>query len=126
MGILFSGIYAQELIVPPKQQLKAGVAIHDIKCKAEFELIFKATDGSPACVKPTSVEKLIERGWATDQSPPESSEDGVTVGDSITSRDSVLTEFPIKSMMSGETYYAIFAAGITDIRDSVDTRLGFR
>ena len=124
MGILFSGIYAQELIVPPKQQLKAGVAIHDIKCKAEFELVFKATDGSPACVKPTSVEKLIERGWAIDQSLPESSEDGVTVGDSDTSRDSVLTEFPMMSMMSGETYYAIFAAGISDIRDSVDTRLG--
>jgi len=124
MGILFSGIYAQELILPPKQQLKVGVAIHDIKCKAEFELVFKATDGSPACVKPTSVEKLIERGWATDQSPPESSEDGATVGDSVTSRDSVLTKFPMKSMMSGETYYAIFAAGIADIRDSVQTRLG--
>ncbi len=88
MGILFSGIYAQELILPPKQQLKAGVAIHDIKCKAEFELVFKATDGSPACVKPTSVEKLIARGWATDQSPPESSEDDVTVGDGVTLGDS--------------------------------------
>jgi len=89
MGILFSGIYAQELILPPKQQLKAGVAIHDIKCKAEFELVFKATDGSPACVKPTSVEKLIERGWATDQTPPESSEERITTGDSVTVGDGV-------------------------------------
>jgi len=88
MSMLFSGIYAQELILPPKQQLKAGVAINDIQCKAEFELIFKATDGSPACVKPTSVEKLIARGWATDQIPPESSEDGVTVGDGVTLGDS--------------------------------------
>jgi len=34
-------------------------------CKEGQELIFKTTDGSPACVKPTTAEMLIQRGWAT-------------------------------------------------------------
>ena len=34
-------------------------------CKEGLELIFKTTDGSPACVKPITAEILIQRGWAT-------------------------------------------------------------
>ena len=52
-----------EKISSPKQQLKNNVALTDISCKNNMVLIFKATDQSPACVKSTSVEKLIERGW---------------------------------------------------------------
>jgi hypothetical protein len=37
---------------------------HEIVCKPGLELIFKAIDDSPACVKPTSIPKLKERGWA--------------------------------------------------------------
>ena len=33
-------------------------------CKEGFELVFKATNGMPACVFPSSVEKLIAYGWA--------------------------------------------------------------
>jgi len=35
----------------------------DISCKEMFVKIFKY-NGSPACVKPKTAEKLIERGWA--------------------------------------------------------------
>ena len=34
-------------------------------CKEGYRLVFKATNGSPTCVFPDSVEKLIQRGWAT-------------------------------------------------------------
>jgi len=37
--------------------------IQNIMCKHGFEKIFKI-DNSPACVKPESIPKLIERGWA--------------------------------------------------------------
>lgn len=47
----------------PKQQLENGVLPEEIICKDGLELIFKSTDGSPACVKPKTAEKLIERGW---------------------------------------------------------------
>jgi len=46
-------------ILPPLKQVKLGI---EISCKPEIVLITKY-DGSPACVKPESREKLIERGW---------------------------------------------------------------
>ena len=49
----------------PKQQTDVGILPSEVECKNGLELIFKATDGSPACVKPSTAEKLIERGWAS-------------------------------------------------------------
>jgi len=48
---------------PPLKQLKDGIDPRVIHCNDKLVLIQKY-DGSPACVKPSSVEKLIERGWA--------------------------------------------------------------
>lgn len=53
----------------PKEQFSKGIDPHDVKCKENYELVFKNTDFSPACVKSTSVHKLIERGWASDHDP---------------------------------------------------------
>ena len=52
-----------ETISSPKQQLKNNIAPTDISCKIDLVLIFKATDNSPACVKPSTAQKLLERGW---------------------------------------------------------------
>jgi len=51
----------------PKQQTNVGILPSEVQCKEGLKLIFKSTDGSPACVKPRTVEKLIERGWADSQ-----------------------------------------------------------
>ncbi len=47
----------------PRAQIKLGIATNEISCKTGFELILKSSDDSPACVKLSSVDKLIERGW---------------------------------------------------------------
>ncbi len=52
-----------ETISSPKQQLKNNIAPTDISCKIDLVLIFKATNNSPACVKPSTAQKLLERGW---------------------------------------------------------------
>jgi len=49
----------------PKQQTNSGILPSKVECKAGLELIFKSTDGTPACVKPETKTKLIERGWAS-------------------------------------------------------------
>lgn len=49
---------------PPLKQFKSGIAVEDIKCKEGLQLVIKARDGSPACVKPESISKLVDRGWA--------------------------------------------------------------
>lgn len=51
----------------PLKQVSNGVSPENIVCKEELELIFKSSDNSPACVKPETAEKLIERGWLIDE-----------------------------------------------------------
>lgn len=52
--------------LPPLKQVK-DYAIDPglVKCNFGLDLIFKKINGLPACVFPKTVEKLIERGWAT-------------------------------------------------------------
>ena len=47
----------------PLKQIKAGVSINKIQCNDNLQLILKTRDNSPACVKPETAPKLIERGW---------------------------------------------------------------
>jgi len=53
----------KEILMSPLKQQMSGISPRDVICKDEFEKIFKHDD-SVACVKPSTVEKLIERGWA--------------------------------------------------------------
>ena len=48
--------------IPPKKQQGIEIIHGKIFCKQELELIFKY-DNSPACVKPSTAQKLLERGW---------------------------------------------------------------
>ncbi len=51
-------------ILPPLLQFRQGVPLQDIQCKSNFQLVFKSKDGSPACVSPESVFRLVSIGWA--------------------------------------------------------------
>ena len=51
-------------ILPPLKQISEGNIPENVICKDNYELIFKSTDNSPACVKETTAVKLFERGWA--------------------------------------------------------------
>jgi len=50
-------------ILPPLKQVKLGI---EPSCKPDLVLITKY-NGSPACVKPETREKLIERGWSIEE-----------------------------------------------------------
>lgn len=52
------------ILLPPLMQLKSGIDLKDIKCNDGYALIHKKIDFSPACVMPSTAEKLIQRGWA--------------------------------------------------------------
>lgn len=54
-------------VLSPLKQLESGIVPSNVQCKTGLSLIFKAEDGSPACVTPTNAEKLISRGWAKSQ-----------------------------------------------------------
>jgi len=48
----------------PLEQFKSGIAPKDVVCKQDLQLVIKAEDGSPACVKPSDGITLVQRGWA--------------------------------------------------------------
>ena len=49
---------------PPLKQIKDGIEPSKVTCTEGFELVLKQNTGQPACLKPSSVAKLIDRGWA--------------------------------------------------------------
>jgi carboxymethylenebutenolidase len=49
---------------PPLKQTSDGVEPENVTCTEGLELVIKRSNGSPACIKPSSVAKLIERNWA--------------------------------------------------------------
>ena len=51
----------------PLKQFESGVSAKDIQCQSDFSLVLKASDGSPACVHSSTVQILIQRGWAVIQ-----------------------------------------------------------
>jgi len=52
----------EQLELSPRMQTSSGIPADEISCKKGMDLVFKKS-GNPACVKPSSVEKLLERGW---------------------------------------------------------------
>ena len=49
-------------VLSPLKQIKEGVVPENVVCKEGLGLVFKL-NGQPACVKTTSIEKLIAWGW---------------------------------------------------------------
>lgn len=65
--LLSSQIYNVDAIAyfpPPLKQIQQGTEPSKVTCTEGLELVLKFSNGQPACIKPSSVEKLIQRGWA--------------------------------------------------------------
>jgi len=54
----------EEPMLSPLKQMNSGVNSENVICKAGLELIIKNSNGSAACVSPSTATALIERGWA--------------------------------------------------------------
>src|SRR5574337_1919105 len=52
-----------QTVSSPLEQLGFGILPKDIQCKQGLDLIIKMHDNMPACVKPQTVQKLVDRGW---------------------------------------------------------------
>ena len=47
----------------PLHQIKNGVEAKNVTCQDGLVLMIKSRDNSPACVRPQTAQKLMERGW---------------------------------------------------------------
>ena len=57
-------VISKTSVLSPLKQFKLGIVLKNINCNNNFQLVIKAKDGTPACVKPETATKLIELGWA--------------------------------------------------------------
>ena len=57
------------VMTSPLTQFKSGIAANNVKCQQGLQLVIKAENGNPACVKPNTVTKLVEWGWAKISTP---------------------------------------------------------
>jgi hypothetical protein len=48
----------------PLKQFKSGTSAKDVKCNQDLVLVIKKSDNSPACVKPSTAQKLLDRNWS--------------------------------------------------------------
>ena len=64
MSPVFAPSHPEFVVDAPLKQIAAGIEASKVTCKNGLELVLKQSNGKPACVKPTSVSKLVERGWA--------------------------------------------------------------
>ena len=74
MAIIVSSIgmlsvYSEDLIASPLKQIKDGLMPEEVVCSDNLNLAIKKTNSNPACVKPDTLQKLVERGWAIDPNP---------------------------------------------------------
>ncbi len=52
-----------KVLLSPLQQFKSGIPIDQIQCTDGLQLVIKASNENPVCVKPETANVLIERGW---------------------------------------------------------------
>ena len=52
-----------EDLLSPLKQFKLGVESLDVKCRDGLVLLLRSTTGTPACVTPSTSEKLVSYGW---------------------------------------------------------------
>jgi len=62
-GIISKEITIDQGMVSPLKQQDANLPPELVICKQGLQLIIKTEDNSPACVKPETAMKLVERGW---------------------------------------------------------------
>ncbi len=74
----------------PKQQLKEGKAPTEVACAEGLELVIR-TAGDPACVKPETAQKLVERGMAQyPAEPPAVAEESALPSETVGGRTFVV------------------------------------
>ena len=67
-GLFLSNItYAD--VISPKKQVELKIKVVNVTCKQGLVKVIKAGDDSPACVKPSTAEKLEKLGWAKQVDP---------------------------------------------------------
>ena len=64
LGTVIMSYGASNIIPSPREQMELGISSANVVCKPDLTLVIRANSETPACVKSSSSEKLLENGWA--------------------------------------------------------------
>lgn len=104
-------------LLSPRAQFEKGVAAEDIICKEGLELIIKAKNHSPACVKPETKTKLIQRGWAINDYKLPVQDDGPV--DLPSNKVKIILSEAIDDLDSGVTFHPPYVKTIMNSNNTV-------
>ncbi|NNM03170.1 MAG: PQQ-dependent sugar dehydrogenase, partial [Nitrosopumilus sp.] len=60
---LENNVHPESSVPSPLKQTQLGIPIQSISCNDGLSLIIKASNQMPACVKTSSIQKLVDLGW---------------------------------------------------------------
>ncbi|MHB8547375.1 MAG: hypothetical protein ACYDAJ_11460 [Nitrosotalea sp.] len=58
-----SSHYVNPSLISPLKQFESGIKSESVKCVTNFQLLVKENNGQPACVKISSLSRLVSQGW---------------------------------------------------------------
>ena len=58
---LFHTSYSENIVIAPLKQIKNGISVQNVTCAGDLILVFKISDGSPACVTNATADMLFVR-----------------------------------------------------------------
>lgn len=61
-------VMAKKLHLAPLKQIRVGIGALDVSCKDGYGLVLKSTNNMPSCVKSSTADVLVQRGWALSSS----------------------------------------------------------
>lgn len=102
------------IIESPLKQFKSGVSIEKIQCIEGLVLVTKSMDSFPACVKPETKTKLIQRGWIEIELSVDKIDKKVSLGD-----QTIILSEGIDDLDSGTSFNPIYKKIILDTNNIV-------
>ena len=97
-GPLHQDLYFKPVYVSPLEQFREGIEPSKTRCEGSLDLVI-SHDNLPACVKPDTAQKLVERGWALETNNPKLTYMNIKVFSSYTP-DSLADHFLTGSLYS--------------------------
>ncbi len=69
--LTFAQVAPVAIFQSPKKQHEQGLLTYEVRCNDGLVLMEKKSDGSPACIKSQTAQKLYQRGWGDFMASPQ-------------------------------------------------------
>jgi hypothetical protein len=108
-AIPFNDASAIAYFPAPLKQISNGIVPENVTCTEGLVIVLKSSNNSPVCLKPSSVEKLVQRGWAIEKeafmiaetSVDSCPDDQLLIKDKTNNRSCASTQIALQRILEG-------------------------